>query len=75
MAQRQVLVCDDDQRSWRLAPTGKDVENDIVAGDTRQQCFTDGRLDEIEPVVEHRGKHAHEPPVCIIASAELTPQP
>lgn len=42
---------------------------------TRQQCFTDGRLDKIEPVVEHRGKHAHEPPVCIIASAELASQP
>jgi hypothetical protein len=32
-----------------------------------------GWLDEIEPVVEHRCKHTHEPPVCIIASAELTP--
>ena len=41
---------------------------------TRQQCFTDGHLDEIEPVVEHRCKHAHEPPVGIIASAELAPQ-
>lgn len=40
---------EDGQQSWWLAPTGDNAENDVVTGDTRQQCFSDGRLNEIEP--------------------------
>jgi hypothetical protein len=53
----------------------RDVENDVVAGDAGQQCFTHGRFDGRQSVVEHRCQHPYEPPVGIVTGAELAAQP
>lgn len=49
----------------RLALPGEDGEDHVAIGDARCQRFRAGRLDGIEPVVEHAGQHLDELPVGI----------
>ena len=71
------LQVDDDVHSlgiMRLAATGQDVEDDLVADSTGAECLAHCGLDSLQAIFGDSGEDAYKAPVGIVALAQLTPQ-
>lgn len=75
MPQGIVLRSDDRQRSRRFAAPCQDIEDQVVARRAGWQRLPHGGFDEFQAIGQHGRQHAHEPPVGIIAVAQLASQP
>lgn len=59
----------------RLAVSGQDVEDHLVAGGAGIERFADSGLDCVQAIGQHGSQHPDEAPVGLIAAPQLAPQP
>ena len=72
------LQIDHDVQStyWRrFAAARQDVEDHLVAGRARVECFEDRSLDRFQPISRYGGQNADKAAVGLIPTAKLAPQP
>ena len=56
-----------------LALPGEDVEHNISAAGAAGERFGAGRLDRLQPVLQHRREDPHELPVTVVATRQPSP--
>ena len=74
MTQGQGLGGVDRRWRWRLAPPGQNGDDEIVAGGSGVEGFTDRVVDCVQAIDQHCRQHANKPSVGFVAAAELAPQ-
>ena len=71
VAELQAFRGRDGRRRRRLALPGEDVEHDIGAAGAMGERFGAGRLDRLQPVLQHRREHLDDLPVAVVEGNDL----
>ena len=75
VAKLQALGRRDGRRRCRLALPGQDVEYDVGAARTAVERLGAGRLDRLQPVLQHCRQHRDELPVAVVVGRQPGSQP
>ena len=59
----------------RLAPSGQDVEDHLVAGDAGVESLADRVVHGVQTVIEDAGQHPNKAPIGLVARAQSLAQP
>ena len=75
MHKRQIARGHDSERRGRLASPRQHVEDHVIADRTGIERFANTAVDSVQSLGGDGGEHANEPPIGIVVTAQLAPQP